>query len=574
VRRGHPGGGGAVAPDDPALLLYSAGFADEIHGVRHDHAGVVAAAASFATSYLGLTAGQRVFAVARLSSAFGLGAGLLFPLLAGARALLLPEQPQSRTLLAAIAAFAPDYFLTTPSIYGQLARDVVAAGVAPPLAGVKRAIAGGEGMPDKLIPRIRAALGVEVEVGYGITEVLQLALAGIAADDARPGACGRPLAGIEARVVDDDGRPVGPDEIGTLQVRAPSMCTGYWTGIATPAVDLDGWLTTRDRFLVDGRGVYHHCGRTDDLFKVGGKWVAPGEVERALVSHDAVWEAAVIGVDDEDGLLKPLAFVVVNVGHARRRRARGRAARVRQGDAGAVQVPAVDRVRRRAAARAGRATPALQAARAAPAAPGRDRHGVTATRSPRPWLTPPRAGGREATLARLAQDLTRRRPGRSSTPTAAARRAAVAARARRAGSAATRAGSRPRCADLDAGRAGDRRRGPARSAGALAGASADLGHLAAMPRAGTRRGRPRAELPRLTGAGPGADAERRSAAASSPTPSAARPAAELEQAAVAAAPAVGRRAGRRGRGGAGRSGAAAAGRARQPTQRRGADRAA
>jgi benzoate-CoA ligase len=216
----------AVAPDDPALLLYSAGFADEAHGVRHDHASVVAAAASFATSYLGLTAGQRVFAVARLSSAFGLGAGLLFPLLAGARALLLPVQPHSRTLLAAIAAFAPDYFLTTPSIYGQLARDVVATGAPPPLTGVKRAIAGGEGMPDKLIPRIRAALGADVEVGYGITEVLQLALAGIAADDARPGACGRPLAGIEARVVDDDGRPVGPDEIGTLQVRAPSM-PGY-----------------------------------------------------------------------------------------------------------------------------------------------------------------------------------------------------------------------------------------------------------------------------------------------------------------------------------------------------------
>jgi benzoate-CoA ligase len=94
------------------------------------------------------------------------------------------------------------------------------------------------------------------------------------------------------------------------------MCIGYWTPFATPAADDDGWLTTRDRFLVDGRGVYHHCGRTDDLFKVGGKWVAPGEVERALISHDAVWEAAVIGVDDEDGLLKPLAFVVVNVGHA------------------------------------------------------------------------------------------------------------------------------------------------------------------------------------------------------------------------------------------------------------------
>jgi benzoate-CoA ligase family protein len=310
-----PAAAAAVAATDEALLLYSAGFADEICGVRHSHAGVVAASASFAGSYLGLVAGERVFAVARLSTAFGLGAGLLFPLLVGAETLLLPAQPHSRVVIDAIAAFAPTYFLATPSIYGQLARDVAAAGIASPLAGVRRAIAGGEGMPDKLVPRIRTALGVAIEVGYGLTEVGQIALAGIVGDDDRAGACGRPLAGIEARVVDDDGRPVGVDEIGTLQVRTPSMCIGYWTPFSTPAADDDGWLTTRDRFLVDGRGVYHHCGRTDDLFKVGGKWVAPGEVERALVSHDAVWEAAVIGVDDEDGLIKPLAFVVVNVGH-------------------------------------------------------------------------------------------------------------------------------------------------------------------------------------------------------------------------------------------------------------------
>jgi len=310
-----PAAAAAVAPTDDAFMLYSAGFAEEACGVRHSHAGPVAAQASFAGSYLGVAAGERVFAVARLSTAFGLGAGLLFPLLSGACAQLLPEQPHSRVVLAAIARYQPQHFLTTPSVYGQLARDVTAAKLAPPLAGVRRAIAGGEGMPDKLIPRIRAALGADVEVGYGLTEVLQIVLAGIASDDGRAGACGRPLAQVEARVVDDEAVAVGPDEIGTLQVRAPSMCAGYWTGIAAPAADPDGWLTTRDRFLVDGRGVFHHCGRTDDLFKVGGRWVVPAEVERALLSHDAVWESAVVGVDDEDGLRKPLAFVVVNVGH-------------------------------------------------------------------------------------------------------------------------------------------------------------------------------------------------------------------------------------------------------------------
>ena len=67
--------------------------------------------------------------------------------------------------------------------------------------------------------------------------------------------------------------------------------------------------------MVDRAGFYHHCGRVDDLFKVGGKWVSPAEVERALVGHEAVWEAAVIGTPDDEGLIKPLAFVVTNVGH-------------------------------------------------------------------------------------------------------------------------------------------------------------------------------------------------------------------------------------------------------------------
>jgi acyl-coenzyme A synthetase/AMP-(fatty) acid ligase len=67
--------------------------------------------------------------------------------------------------------------------------------------------------------------------------------------------------------------------------------------------------------MIDGQGYYHHCGRVDDLFKVGGKWVSPSEVERALVAHEGVWEAAVIGADDDEGLIKPFAFVVTNVGH-------------------------------------------------------------------------------------------------------------------------------------------------------------------------------------------------------------------------------------------------------------------
>jgi benzoate-CoA ligase len=157
-----------------------------------------------------------------------------------------------------------------------------------------------------------------VTVGYGLTEIFQFALAGRSSDPgARPGVCGKPLAGVQVRLVDEDGDPVGVDEIGTLELLCDSLFPGYWGGSNTGEAFVlsDGWFRTRDRFMVDREGFYHHCGRVDDLFKVGGKWIKPAEVERALVAHEAVWEAAVIGAEDEQGLIKPFAFVVTNVGH-------------------------------------------------------------------------------------------------------------------------------------------------------------------------------------------------------------------------------------------------------------------
>ncbi len=128
--------------------------------------------------------------------------------------------------------------------------------------------------------------------------------------------CGKPLSDVHVRLLDEDGDPVGVDEIGTLELSCGSLFGGYWGGDGTDGhLRADGWFTTRDRFMIDHEGFYHHCGRVDDLFKVGGKWVSPVEVERALIAHEAVWECAVIGASDDDGLTKPLAFVTVNVGH-------------------------------------------------------------------------------------------------------------------------------------------------------------------------------------------------------------------------------------------------------------------
>ena len=309
----------AMGDRDVSVLLYSAGSGPgELRAVPHGTRTIRAAHDSFARDLLQLGAQDRILSVARLSTAYGLGAGLFLPLAVQAESLLFPAQPHSALLFAALDSYEPTVLFATPSVYSQLAHDAERMAIGKPLARLRHAVAGAEGMPEQLIPRIRTVLGTEVVVGYGLTEIFQFALAGRSSDPgARPGVCGKPLSGVQARLVDEDGDPVGVDEIGSLELQSDSLFPGYWGGGNTGETFLraDGWFKTRDRFMVDREGFYHHCGRVDDLFKVGGKWVSPSEVERALVAHEAVWEAAVIGAEDDEGLIKPLAFVVTNVGH-------------------------------------------------------------------------------------------------------------------------------------------------------------------------------------------------------------------------------------------------------------------
>lgn len=316
----------AVAPHDPAVLVYStADVEQELRGVPHAHATPMLAFASFAQGVLGMDEDDRVFCMIRLSTTYGLGIGLIFPLAAGAQTLLLAEKPRSETVLAAIAAFDPTVILAAPSLYGQLARDTQdteSAGsaepasppVAKPLARCRACVSGTEAMPPRLIDKVRDVLGADVIVGYGLTEAFQFVLVGTA-DVARQGACGRPVSGFDVRIVDDAGQPVGPNVIGTLQVRGPTLLATYWDAQEPERLE-DGWFTTRDRFMRDEHGSHYHFGRLDDIFKVGGKWVSPAEMERVLGAHEAVWECAVIGAEDQDGLTKPMAFVVPNIGHS------------------------------------------------------------------------------------------------------------------------------------------------------------------------------------------------------------------------------------------------------------------
>ena len=159
-------------------------------------------------------------------------------------------------------------------------------------------------------------VGVDVLDGIGSTEMLQTFLCN-RPGDIRYGSTGKPVPGYDAKIVDENGREVRDGEIGELIVRGPSAGEGYWNQRAKSRRTFVGeWTYTGDKYRRDADGYYYYCGRTDDMFKVSGMWVSPFEVEAALVSHEAVLEAAVIGKEDGDGLIKPKAFIVLKNGYA------------------------------------------------------------------------------------------------------------------------------------------------------------------------------------------------------------------------------------------------------------------
>jgi len=131
-------------------------------------------------------------------------------------------------------------------------------------------------------------------------------------DDVIPGASGRIVPGYAARILDDQGKEVAAGESGQLMIKGQSTAKYYWNNPEkTAATMVDGWLNTGDTYMQDEEGVYHYCGRNDDMLKVGGIWCSPFEIEAKLVEHPKVLEAAIVGRADADNLMKPVAHIVL-----------------------------------------------------------------------------------------------------------------------------------------------------------------------------------------------------------------------------------------------------------------------
>lgn len=300
--------------DEVAFWMYTSGSTGDPKGVKHVHSNLMATARLFGQGVLGIREDDVVHSAAKLFFAYGLGNAMSFPLSVGATIVLWSQRPTPDGVLEIMRKHRPTIFYGVPSLYtALLAHPGIGKG-----AGSDRlrlCVSAGEALPAHIGERWREVVGVDVLDGIGSTELLQTFLSN-RPGDIRYGSTGKPVPGYEARIVDEHGRELGADEIGELIVRGPSAGEGYWNQRAKSRRTFVGeWTYTGDKYRRDADGYYYYCGRTDDMFKVSGMWVSPFDVEAALISHEAVLEAAVIGKEDSDGLVKPKAFIVLKTGY-------------------------------------------------------------------------------------------------------------------------------------------------------------------------------------------------------------------------------------------------------------------
>src|SRR5947208_2311064 len=304
----------ATCKDDPAFWLYSSGSTGFPKGCVHLHHDMVVCAERYAKAALGITEHDRFFSVAKLFFAYGLGNGLYFPLSVGATGILWPGSPAPPNIYNVIEQFRPTLFFSVPSNYASLLSYHREQGPEFDLSTVRYAVSAGEALPASIYHRFKGRFGVEILDAIGSTEALHMFIAN-RPGAVRPGSSGQILEGYEARIVDEKGQPVPDGEIGNLLIKSDAVCACYWNQHEKTKDTIQGhWLRTGDKYYRDQDGYYWYVGRSDDMMKVKGLWISPIEVESVLLEHPSVQEAAVIGFNDQNQLLKPAAYVVLKNG--------------------------------------------------------------------------------------------------------------------------------------------------------------------------------------------------------------------------------------------------------------------
>ena len=299
--------------DDPCFWLYSSGSTGSPKGTVHVHSSLIQTAELYGRQVLGMTEGDVVFSAAKFFFAYGLGNSLSFPMAVGATAVVMAERPTPAAVFARLRKHQPTIFYGVPTLYASMMAS-------PELPArndlrLRMCTSAGEALPEEIGRRWRDHFGVDILDGIGSTEMLHIFLSN-SPGKVRYGTTGKPVPGYEVRLVDEAGGPAAAGEPGELQISGPTSAALYWNNREKTRATFQGpWTRSGDKYVQDADGYYVYAGRSDDMLKVSGIYVSPIEVESALMAHEAVLECGVVGKEDEEKLIKPIAYVVLKPGH-------------------------------------------------------------------------------------------------------------------------------------------------------------------------------------------------------------------------------------------------------------------
>lgn len=301
--------------DDFCALNYSSGTTGEPKGILHAHKDLPLISEMWAVNVLGLRESDRTFATAKLFFTFGTGGNLVFPWYVGASCVLMAAPPRiASNVLEMIQTYKPTIHFNAPTGYAAI---LAMEGFAEKydLSSLRLCVSAGESLPAPVWHAWKDATGLDIIDGIGCTEIWHIFISN-RPGDIRPGSSGKPVPGMEVRIVDEHLAPVPQGKIGNLMVKSETTALYYLhQSEKSRQTFLGEWMFTGDKYFQDADGYYWHAGRSDDMLKVGGIFVSPVEVESTLMSHPAILECAVVGTPDSAGLIKPKAFVVLKEGY-------------------------------------------------------------------------------------------------------------------------------------------------------------------------------------------------------------------------------------------------------------------
>jgi benzoate-CoA ligase family protein len=293
--------------DDPCFWGYTSGSTGSPKGAVHLQHDMITISDLFVKPVLGMTQDDLCFSASKLFFSYGLGNSLYFPFRFGASTVLWPEKPDPEKILQVIDQYHPTFFFSVPTLYARFLRLEKKYD----LSSLRICLSSGEPLPPALFHQWKDKFGLELLDVVGSTEATHDFLAN-RPGRAKPGSSGEVTPAFEAKITDDDDREVPLGEVGNLMVKGDANAPYYWNKHEQTKKMMRGeWLKTGDTYYRDAEGYYWYCGRSDDMLKVGGLWVSPIEIENTLMEHPAILEAAVIGDQDSDGLIKPKAYVLL-----------------------------------------------------------------------------------------------------------------------------------------------------------------------------------------------------------------------------------------------------------------------